>query len=107
MSPWKTWILGSNFLYKHGLTNTYDFLTIAELYKVNEERRGIHKTYLDTQATMEILKSVHTPLLTKYSLVKYLYIGANNKKYWNNYHMSLQFEDAVDCLQVLYTEFDF
>jgi hypothetical protein len=83
-------------------------LTITQLEKVNDKRQGIHKTYLDTHATMEILKSVHKPLLTKSPLVvKYLYIGANNEGYWNRYHMSLQFEDVVDCLQVLYPEFNF
>jgi hypothetical protein len=82
-------------------------LTIAELEKINKERRGTHKTYFDTHAAMEILKSVYKPLLTESPFVKYLYIGANNEGYWNSYHMSLQFEDVVDCLQVLYPEFDF
>jgi hypothetical protein len=36
-----------------------------------------------------------------------LFIGVNNEGYWNSYHMSLQFEDVVDCLQVLYPDFDF
>jgi hypothetical protein len=50
---------------------------------------------------MEILKSDHKPLFTNLPLVKYLYIGANNEGYWNSCRMSLQFEDVVDCLQVL------
>jgi hypothetical protein len=33
--------------------------------------------------------------------VRYLYIGANNKGYWNSFHMSLQIKDNVDCLQSL------
>ncbi|KAI2502628.1 hypothetical protein MHU86_11822 [Fragilaria crotonensis] len=82
-------------------------MTTAELEKGNKERRGIHKTYLDTHAAMEILKSVHKPLLTESPFVKYLYIGANNEGYWNSFLMSLQFEDVVDCLQVLYSEYDF
>ena len=63
--------------------------------------------YLDTHAAMEILKSVHKPLLTESPFVKYLFIGANNEGSWNSFHMSLQFEDVVDCLQVLYPEYDF
>jgi hypothetical protein len=39
--------------------------------------------------------------------VKYLYIGVNNEGYWNSFHMSIQFEDVVDCLQVLYPDFEF
>ena len=34
-------------------------------------------------------------------------IRANNEGIWNSYHMSLQFEDVVDCLMVLYPEFEF
>jgi hypothetical protein len=82
-------------------------LSVAELDKVNGERRGGNKTYIDKQAAMEILKSTQKPLLTESPLVKYLYIGANNEGYWNSFHMSLQFEDVVDCLLVLYPDFDF
>jgi hypothetical protein len=39
-------------------------MTEAELAKVNDERRGMHKTYIDTQAATEILKSNEKPLLT-------------------------------------------
>ena len=45
--------------------------------------------------------------MTESPFVKYLYIGVNNKDYWNSYHMSLQFEDVVDCLKVLYPTFEF
>ncbi len=70
--------------------------------------RGANKTYIYKHAALEILKSTQKPLLlTDSPLVKYLYIGANNKGYWNSFHMSMQFEDVVDCLQVLYPEFDF
>ena len=56
---------------------------------------------------MEILKSTQKPLLTESPFVKYLYIGANDEGYWNSYHMSLPFEDVVDCLRILYPDFDF
>ncbi|KAI2503961.1 hypothetical protein MHU86_10527 [Fragilaria crotonensis] len=82
-------------------------MTDAELAMVNDARRGTHKTYIDTQAANESLKSIEKPLLTESPFVKYLDIGANNKGYWNSFHMSLQFEDGVDCLQVLYPEYDF
>ncbi|KAI2511392.1 hypothetical protein MHU86_3003 [Fragilaria crotonensis] len=81
-------------------------LTDDELVRINSERR-IGKTYTDTQAATEILKTLNKPLLTESPFVKYLFIGANNEGYWNSFHMSLQFEDVVDCLMVLYPEFKF
>lgn len=62
---------------------------------------------IDIQAATEILKTHQKPLLTESPFVKYLYIGANNEGFWNSFHMSLQFEDVVDCLLVLYPEFEF
>jgi hypothetical protein len=81
-------------------------LTADELTRINNERR-IGKTYTDTQAAEEILKTHRKPLLTESPFVKYLYIGAHNEGFWNSYHMALQFEDVVDCLTVLYPEFEF
>ena len=81
-------------------------LSEDELVQINTARRGIGKTYINTQAAMEILKSTDKPILTESPLIKYLYIGANNEGYWNSYHMSLQLEDVVDCIQVLYPNFD-
>lgn len=76
-----------------------------EFAKVNDVRRGIHKTYLDTQAAAtKILKATQKPLLTELPFVKYVYIGASNEDYWNSYHLSLQFEVVVDCLHILYSE---
>jgi hypothetical protein len=34
-------------------------------------------------------------------------LRANNKGYWTYNHMSVQFEDCVDCLTVVYPHFDF
>jgi len=81
-------------------------LTADELMRINNERRA-GKTYTDVQAANEIYKTDQKPLLTESPFVKYLYIGANNDGYWNGFHMSLQFEDVVDCLMVLYPEFEF
>jgi hypothetical protein len=82
-------------------------LTNDELAKINSERRSNGATYTDTHAAMEILGTINKNVLTESPFVKYLYIGVNNEGYWNSYHMSLQFEDVVDCLQVLYPTFDF
>jgi hypothetical protein len=34
-------------------------------------------------------------------------VGANNDGYWNSMHMSIQFEDCIDCCKVLYSNHDF
>ena len=81
-------------------------MTDDELLKVNTARRGAGKTYHDTQAAIEILGTADKAILTESPFVKYLYIGASNEGYWNSYYMSLQFEDVVDCLQVLYPDYD-
>jgi hypothetical protein len=48
-------------------------MTDAELAKVNDEQRGtMQKTYVDTQAATEILKSIQKPLLTESPFIKYL-----------------------------------
>jgi hypothetical protein len=80
-------------------------LSADELAKMNAEKRGIGKTYIDAQAAMEVLKTTQKPLFSESPFVKYLYIGANNKGNWNSYHMSVQLEDVVDCLEVLYPEY--
>ena len=80
-------------------------LSEDELAKINHEQR-IGKTYIDTQAAMEVLKTTEKPLLTESPFVRYLYIGANNEGYWNSFQMSVQLEDVVDCLRVLYPEYD-
>ena len=62
-------------------------LTEAELVKINyERRRGINKTYTDTQAAMEILKTTEKPELKELPFIKYLSIGANNEGFWSSSH---------------------
>jgi hypothetical protein len=81
-------------------------MTEEELERVNSKRRATGSTYIDTQAAMEINGTVNKAALTESPFVKYLYIGINNKGYWNSYLMRLQFEDIVDCLKVLYPSHD-
>ena len=49
----------------------------------------INKTYRDTQAAMDILKTPEKPELKELPMLKYLFIGANNEGFWNLYHMSM------------------
>ena len=55
---------------------------------------------------MEILGTINKMTLTESPFVKYLFVGAYNENYWNSFYASLQLEDIVDCLQVLFPEFD-
>jgi hypothetical protein len=80
-------------------------LTLEELTTINATRLG--RQYLDTHAASEVTKTFDKPPLTDSPFVKYLFIGANNEGYWNSYHMALQFEDVVDCLKVLYPQYEF
>lgn len=83
-------------------------LTKEELDQVNAARRAVGRnTYVDKHAAKEVLGTINKSDLKESPLVKYLYIGASNEGYWNSFHMSVQFEDVVDCLQVLYPEFQF
>ena len=81
-------------------------LTNDELAEINLERRASTATYTDKHAAMEILGTINKPVLMESPFVKYLFMGINNEGYWNSYHMSLQFEGVVDCLQVLYPNYD-
>ena len=36
-----------------------------------------------------------------------LHIGVHNEACWTGFHMTLQFDDVVDCLNVLCPEFDY
>ena len=99
---------GDGFMLSAFVSREFGFgrdLSEDELAKVNHEQR-IGKTYIDTQAAVEVLKTTRKPLLTESPFVRYLYIGANNEGYWNSFHMSVQLKDVVDCLQVLYPDYD-
>ena len=81
-------------------------LTGDKLARINSQRRTNGATYTDTHAAMEVLGTINKLPFTESPFVKYLFIGANNEGYWNSFYMSLQLEDVVDCLQVLYPKFD-
>jgi len=100
---------GDGFMLSAFVSREFGFgrqLTEMELEQINRERRPSGATYTDTHAAMEILGTANKAALTESPFVKYLYFGVNNEGYWNSYHMSLQFEDVVDCLKVLYPTFD-
>jgi len=89
---------------EHGLLQQIPINILAE---INLRRLG--KNYTDEEAAIEVyggrqkkpLKAENSPFLVVFDY------GENREGYWNYAHMVLQFEDAVDVLQVLYPTFDF
>jgi hypothetical protein len=62
-------------------------LTEADLVNINGKSRGVDKTYTDTVVAMELLKTTKKPLLEDLPLVKYLYMGAHSKGFWNSFSL--------------------
>ena len=99
---------GDGFMLSAFVSREFGFgrdLSDNELAKINHEKR-IGKTYIDTEAALEVLKTTQKPMLRESPFVRYLYIGANNDNYRNSFHMSVQMEGVVDCLRILYPEYD-
>ncbi|KAI2512190.1 hypothetical protein MHU86_2277 [Fragilaria crotonensis] len=89
---------------EYGLIRVVPPETLAE---VNRRRMG--QTYADPEAATEILGSPDKrPLTSDKSpfLVLFEY-GENREGYWAYNNMVLQFEDAVDVLQVMHPSYDF
>ena len=76
-----------------------------QLDEINDSRRG--KNYVDIDAAMAVTGQAGKKDLKESPFVVSFELGANNEGYWTYNHMSIQFEDCVDCLQVLYPQFDF
>jgi hypothetical protein len=81
-------------------------LTDEVLEKVNARRKGKH--YVSTEAAEEVYGRTLKEDIIDYSPLVHLFeYGAEKKGYWNYNHMALQVEDLMDCLPVLYPDFDF
>lgn len=76
-----------------------------QMEEINETRRG--KTYVDLDAALAIHGQVAKKDLKESPFVVSFELGMNNEGYWTYNHMSIQFEDCVDCLKVIYPQFDF
>ena len=76
-----------------------------QLDKINETRRG--QNYVDLDAALAVHGQVAKKDLQEAKFVVSFKLGANNEGYWTYNHMSIQFEDCVDCIKVIYPHFDF
>lgn len=89
---------------EHGIIREISDMILDE---VNEQRLG--KKYADEEAAIEILGSPEKKPLTKDKspFLHFFEYGENREGYWNYSNMVIQFEDAVDVLQVMHPTFDF
>ena len=81
-------------------------LSSIQIGEINETRRN--KNYVDVDAAIAINGQAMKKDLKDSPFVIYFELGANCEEYWTYNHMSIQFEDCVDCLKVVFSPpFDF
>ena len=67
-----------------------------------------HGKKYQSELDAEIIHSnIHKNDLTDDPLLMYVKAGINNEGYWTSSHVKLQLEDVVDCLTIIYPNFDF
>jgi len=83
-------------------------LTSEDLKCINDYRSSHRPHYTETESAMKILGSTKKKDLSESPFVIYFEYGYGQGKegYWTYDHMSLQFEDCVDCIQALFPQFD-
>ena len=76
-------------------------VSYIQLEEINEVRRG--QNYVDLNAALAVYGQVaKKDLLEESTFVVSFELGANNEGYWPYNHMSIQFEDCVNCIKVVY-----
>jgi hypothetical protein len=81
------------------------YLSPEDLEKVNRKREGTK--YSDEDAAKKIRGNSSKAPLTESPFVVEFEYGANNQGYWDYDHMIIQFEDCIDVVKTLHSEFDF
>jgi hypothetical protein len=82
-------------------------LTTEELVSINMFRRQRRPKYFAAESAINVIGVADKkPLENNSPFERYFDVGIDKDGYWNYHHMALQFEDVVDCLQVLYPEHD-
>ena len=89
---------------EHGIIREISNMVLDE---VNEQRLG--QVYADEEAAIEVHGCSKKMPLTKSKSPFLLFFeyGENREGYWNYNNMVIQFEDAVDVLQVMHPQYDF
>jgi hypothetical protein len=76
-----------------------------QMEEINETRCG--QNYVDLDAAIAVHGQVAKKDLEESPFVVSFELGANNEGYWTYDHKSIQFEDCVHCIKVIYPQFDF
>ena len=79
-------------------------LSDSVLALINRYRENTN--YSDCDAAIQRNGRAKKNLLTQSPFIKELEYGANKEGYWTYECMSLQLEDCIDCMNVLYPQFD-
>jgi len=86
--------------------NVEELLTPAKLEEINARRQN--QNYISIESANEVKNGPSKPEINNSSpFCRFFEYGANKEGYWNYNHAALQLEDLVDCLCVLYPNFDF
>ena len=76
-------------------------ISAEQLANINAERNG--RLYYDEAAAKDVHGHARKQPLTESPFVRSLEFGGSNG-YWNGNHMTVQTEDCIDCLHVLFPE---
>ena len=76
-------------------------ISADQLASINAERNG--RLYYDEAAATDVHGNARKQTLTTSPFVRTLEFGGSNG-YWNGNHMTVQTEDCIDCLRVLFPE---
>jgi hypothetical protein len=79
-----------------------------DLDKVNRARtKGVRRYYKDEKSAIAKLGTTKKAPLTESPFTRFFEYGQNNDGYWTYESMVLQLEDVVDCLTVLYPDYEY
>ena len=76
-------------------------IDVEKLKEINESRRG--QDYFDKTATIEVNRITKKTELTESPFLVTFEFGGD-RGYWTGNHMTLQVEDFIDCLRILYND---
>jgi len=80
-------------------------MTLDQFAQVNIVRAKQH--YVDKAAVIAIYWHMKKPPLKVLPFVQTITIGVNNDGYWMLYHIAIQLDDCVDCLKILFPDYNF
>ena len=99
-------IMASGFMCREtglGMSNG-DLLTDEIVDKVNKSREG--KQYNNSAAAKIVFGKTQKDKINDNPFLRFFEFGANKDGYWNGSHFNMQVEDMIDCLEVMYPNFD-